>query len=86
MRKRLDKSGEAGIANQTNDFKLDFVKKAESGLKSTTKNMKAVLWRKLDLGLIRNWSIRILEKLTTSKGGTKLFRCILSNGSPLTLL
>ena len=43
MRKSLERFGEVEIADETNGFGLDLAKKTESGFRSTTTDIRAVL-------------------------------------------
>ena len=44
MRKRLERFGKVRIVDETNGFGLDFIKKTESGIWSTTPDVGAVLF------------------------------------------
>ena len=47
----LEGFDEVGISDGMNDSGLDCVKKTENGFWSTTQDVGAVLWRRMDLGL-----------------------------------
>ena len=52
MRKRLQGFGEVRIVDEMNGFELDLFKKKENEYRSTTPDLRAVLQRRLDLGLV----------------------------------
>ena len=46
MAERLDRSGEDEIVDETNGFRLDFIKNTEIRFRSTTPDIGAVSWRR----------------------------------------